>query len=415
MKKLIQTFAIFLVSFLAVFAASAQTPATSPAPSSQEIGITPTLALGDVTAVDAASKTMMLKTKDGDIIVLLSDTTAYKRVPPGEKTLTNATPITLQEVGVGDRVIAMGKVADDKKSVTAKQVILMTKADIAKKQEREREEWRRRGVAGRVTSLNATSKEITISVRSLTGETSVTIVDTAKATFRRYTPDSVKFSDAKPSTFFDLRVGDQLRALGTKGADGTKFTPEEIVSGSFRTVAGTITAIDATTGEIQIKNLQTEKPMTIVVGKDAMLRRLPQMGMFGGGGPGGPGGGQGGSGGQMIMRPQQSGQGGQGGPGQGGQGGPGQGGMRMNGGGPDFDEMIERWPAVTLAELKVGDMIGASSSAGADPNRVVAIKLLAGIEPFIRMQQMQQAQRQGQNQISSPSLNLPGLDSIGIP
>ena len=60
----------------------------------------------------------------------------------------------------------------------------------------------------------------------------------------------------------------------------------------------------------------------------------------------------------------------------GGQGGP--------GGGPrgGIDEMLERFPTITAADLKVGEMIAISSSKTASLDRITAIKLLAGVEPY---------------------------------
>ena len=56
---------------------------------------------------------------------------------------------------------------------------------------------------------------------------------------RRYAPDSVKFDDAKPGTLEQIKAGDQLRARGTKSDDGKEMTAAEIVSGTFRSIAGT--------------------------------------------------------------------------------------------------------------------------------------------------------------------------------
>ena len=56
-----------------------------------------------------------------------------------------------------------------------------------------------------VTALNAETKEITITTR---GRDSKTItIDASAADFRRYSPDSVRFADAKPSSFADIAVG----------------------------------------------------------------------------------------------------------------------------------------------------------------------------------------------------------------
>jgi len=53
-------------------------------------------------------------------------------------------------------------------------------------------------------------------------------------------------------------------------------------------------------------------------------------------------------------------------------------------GGPDIQQMLEMLPAATLAELKPGQMIVVSSTVGADPSRVTAIQLVAGIEPIVQ-------------------------------
>lgn len=429
MKRIFNFNIIFLLLVFVVNVANGQTPTSA--------NTKPSMIVGEVTSIDGLNKKMTIKTKDGDLTVVLSEKTEYLKVQPGATTLAGATTITIAEIGLGDGIIANGVLDDVNKLVPAKKLILMSKADIAKKQEAEREEWRRRGIAGRITQLNISKYEVTIAVNSLTGETFTTLVNADKAKFLRYSPDSVKFSDAKESSFLELKVGDQLRALGTKGEEGKIFTPEEVISGSFKTIAGTVTEVDTATGEVKIKSLENEKLiLTVVISKDTVIRRLPQqmMGFLGGQM------GQNGQGGQQVMmRPQgtQGGQtGGQGGQRQGGQQGnqqsgqqgnqqAGQGGQRPGGqqaGGPrafgggnfDINEMIERLPAIPITDLKVGDMIGASSSVGDDPTRYKAIKLLAGVEPLVRLGQMQQAQRQATGG-GSPSLNLPGLDGIGIP
>ncbi len=185
--------------------------------------------------------------------------------------MTNATDITLADVGEGDRIMARGNVAADQKSVPAAMVIVMTKGDLAKKQEAERAEWRKRGILGVITALKPDTNEITISNRSMAGMQSVIIPVSDKTEMRRYAPDSIKFGDAKPSSFGELKVGDQLRALGDRPPDNPlRFNPEKVVTGSFRTVAGVVTAIDAATGEIKINELEKKHPLTIIIKHEAV-------------------------------------------------------------------------------------------------------------------------------------------------
>ena len=381
MRKNCTLLILILLSTMTV--AWGQATATGTTAQGGDAGITPNRVIGELKAIDATSKQLIVKTDAGALVTAtLNDTTQFMRVAPGETNLTNATKITFADLAEGDRVMAMGKVSDDKKSVPTRAVIVMTKADIAKKQDAERAEWRRRGILGVVSALNPATKEITISSRSMAGVQSVIIPVSDKVEMRRYAPDSIKFGDAKNSTFAELQVGDQLRALGERAPDGTRFTPEKVVTGAFRTVAGTVTAVDPATGEVKITEAEKKQALTIVVKSDAVLRRFPSE--MGGGG--------------MMMMQRPSGgapAGGQapagatpGSPAAGGAAGGGPG----RGGGFNVQDMLERLPTVTLAEVKPGEMIIVSSTKGADPTRLTAISLLSGAEPFLAMLAARQPQ-----------------------
>lgn len=361
-----------------------------------DAGITAKYALGEVKTIDAAAKQLTIKTDAGaTVTVTVTDKTSYKKLAPGEKSLASATDTTLAEVGEGDRIMARGNVDVEHKSVPALQIIVMTKGDLAKKQESERAEWRRRGIVGVISALKPDTKEITISHRAMGGTQAVVMQVADNTEMRRYAPDSIKFSDAKPSSFGELKVGDQLRALGDRGEDPLRFTPQKIVSGSFRTIAGVVKEVDPATGEIKINELEKKTPLTIVVKQDAVLRRFPpasemgaMMGGFGrrpdgAGGPGGPGGqapaaGQGQGQAQAGARPQNAGAPGAGGPGGGGPNGP-------RGGGFNINDMLERLPTISLADVKVGDTIIVSSTQGVDPTRLTAISLVTGADTLLAM------------------------------
>ena len=382
MKALFLAFALVFAVAVSAANVQAQSPATTTGAS--DPSISPNRALGEVKLIDASAKQMTLKTDAGSVVVVtLSDATSYMRVAPGETTLTNATKITFAEVAEGDRVLAMGKTSDDRKAVTARTIIVMTKADIAKKQEAERAEWKRRGVLGIITGLKPETKEITISSRTGAGPQALIIPVSEKVEMRRYAPDSIKFADAKPSTFEDLKVGDQLRALGERNTAGSQFNAEKVVTGAFKMVAGVVTAIDVATGEVKINDMQTKQPLTIVIKNDAVLRKFPPASEMGGmmmsrpAGAGGPGG-QAPAGGQGA-----------------GQGtGPG-GGGRMGGGGMNMQEMLERLPTIAIADVKVGDTIMVSSTKGADPTRLTAISLISGADTLLNLLAARQAQAGG--------------------
>ncbi len=380
---------------------------------SADIGIKATLAAGEVTSVVAGK--IVLQTKDGAIEVVLSDKTEYKRIPPENPILPAAVVSKFDEIGVGDKLLVTGKVSDDKKTIPAKAVYLLTKSDIAQKQTNEREEWKTRGISGQIKAINPQTKEITVLVRSVVGSKDVLVSPKDNAKFLRYAPDSVDYNEAVASSFSGIKVGDSLRALGDKNADGSTFSAEKLVSGAFQTVAGTITAIDTAKNEITINNIKTKKDVTIAVGKNSVLKQFPvemaqrmaqfQMAQASGIQPGGQGGG---------TRPPQ---GNQPGDGQGG-------GAGFRGGGGSIDDLLERFPNISLADLKVGEMIAVSSTKGANAVpivgvnavRITAIKLLSGVEPFLKAQQSSTGgnRRNGQGGQDS-GFSIPGLEGAGFP
>src|SRR5438477_2122461 len=282
--KLILSLAILLGAACALWA-------QTPTPAAQIAGV-----IGEVKNIDMATNQIIVRAESGVLsTVILNEKTQYKRMAPGAKSLTGAADITLADVGSGDRVWARWRPGTDQTTVPAAQLVVMSKADLAKKQEEERAEWRKRGVSGIVSSVNPSTREITVSSSSLTGQTqSVIIPITDKVLMRRYPPDTVpKYSEAKPSSLEEVKVKDQLRALGDKSADGTHLTAEEVVFGTFKIAGGTVTAIDVANNQIKINDLTTKKPLTIVFKPDSIIRRLPRGAamMFGGGM--GAGGGQG--------------------------------------------------------------------------------------------------------------------------
>ena len=77
--------------------------------------------MGEVTAVAAQSGQILLKTDKGEAVtVTVNAGTAFRRVPPGAQDLTKAASIALSDLGVGDRILAIGQKSDDQKSVVAR-------------------------------------------------------------------------------------------------------------------------------------------------------------------------------------------------------------------------------------------------------------------------------------------------------
>ncbi|MGH9434776.1 MAG: hypothetical protein ACRD06_02115, partial [Terriglobia bacterium] len=205
-----------------------------------------------------------IKTDSGpEAAIEVEDSTRLLRIQPGQKSLKDATPLKLQDLQVGDRVLVMGKGSSDGKSVLATSVIAIKQSDLAQEHQREEEEWQKNGVGGLVKAVDPAADTITIATNA--GGKTVTIHASKTTILRRYAPGSVRFQDAKPGTFDQIKPGDQLRARGVLSAGGTEMAAAEVVSGSFENIAGTITSVDSGAGEITVMDLVSKKPVLVKI------------------------------------------------------------------------------------------------------------------------------------------------------
>jgi len=329
--------------------------------------------VGTVSLFKAATAEIEIKPDIGEPVAMkvTADTVAQK-VAPGVTDLKKAEPIKITDVALGDRVLA----TPEPGTGNLRRIVVMSVTDIAKKNEADKLDWSRRGVAGVVSAK--IGNDVTLKIRTLTGESQAVVTVTDKTSFKRYAPDSVKFADAKISKLSEIGVGDQVRARGVKSEDGLKVTAEDVVFGTFVTKAGTITAVNPDTREITVKDLANNKPLVIRFTADSQIKKMPDMagmmmGGMGGMGRGGPPAGIGGG------APPGAARGGM--PAGGPPGGMGRGGMPAM----DINAMLERMPLAKLEDLKAGETIVVSSTKGAKSNEVTAIMMLANAGSILQM------------------------------
>jgi hypothetical protein len=349
----------------------------APAPWAQDASQSPvTRAVGTVKVIGVNSITLT-PDSGSDLTILLQPSTRILRVPPGQKDLKDAAPIQVQDLQVGDRVLVRGKASDDGKSLVALSIVAMKKSDIDEKRQRDRDDWTKRGIGGIVASVDTGSGAITISTVVLGGTKTVAVHTSKDTLIRRYATDSVKFDDAKPGTLGQIQPGDQLRARGTRSADGSDLTAEEIVSGSFRNIAGTVASIDVSGNSLSVMDLKTKKAVVVKITADSQLRKLPLPVAQGiamrlkGGPPGSPQAGA--PAGNRPAPPAESGE-------------PPAGaaaGSPRSGAPRDFQQILSRLPAETLADLLKGDAVMIVTTQGTDSGEVTAITLLSGVEPIL--------------------------------
>jgi ribosomal protein L21E len=330
--------------------------------------------LGSITAI--SGDTLTVKTDQGDAHqVQVPSTAQLKRIAPGQTDLSKAETIDLSGLAVGDRVLVNIDPNATGGTPQAARIIAIKQADVAKKQEAEAAEWNQ-GVHGLVKSVDAASGVIQVNMR-VGAVTKLVTVNTTQATaLKRYASGSVNFSEAVPAPISAIQPGDQIFVRGTKSADGTSIAADGVVSGSFRSIAGTVISIDASGSTVTVKDLATKKPVTVRITADAQLRRLDdKMATMiaarlkgGQGGAGGSGGGQrnfsqnGGSGGQRSSGP-------------------------GSGAGGDLESILERAQTIQLASLQKGEAV--MIVATEDSSGVNAIKLLAGVEPLLEAPEAQ--------------------------
>jgi hypothetical protein len=306
--------------------------------------------------------------------VQVADSTRIVRVAPGQKDLKGAVQLQLKDLQVADRMLVRGKLADDGKTIIASSVIVIKETDIAARQQQEQQDWQKRGIGGLVTAVDAGTGTVTISTG--VGRSKALAVRTSKDTIiRRYAPDSVKFDDAKPSTISEVKTGDQLRARGAKNADGSEMAADEIVFGSFRNIAGTILSTDVADNSLSVMDLLTKKPVTLRITNDSQLHSLPPMVAqriamrLKGGTPDGAqatGANPPADAARASSEQRPSGSGG-----------------TRSGGTPDFQQMLNRMPTVSLNDLQKGNAVIVVATEGTTNSQPSAITLLTGVEPIL--------------------------------
>ena len=142
------------------------------------------------------------------------------------------------------------------------------------------------------------------------------------------------------------------------------MTAEEIVTGSFRNVAGTVNSVDASSGTINVQDLLSKKPVQVKVTAESQLHKLPAemaqriaMRLKGSMPPGTPGA-------AGASTPPAA--------------------ATAGGGAPDFAQMLNRMPVTTLADLHKGDAVLIVTTEGSASGGGTAITLLSGVEPILQ-------------------------------
>lgn len=351
-------------------------------------GATPGGAAAQAAQAQVARQVGVIKSINGTAITLGTDAGAeisvqvasnaiMVRVAPGQTDLKNAEHIQLSDLHVGDRVLVRGQASSDAKSFVAIGVISMSRSDVQAQQQHDREDWQKRGIGGLVSSVDSGTGTITISTAAVGATKTVGIHTTPSTILRRYAAGSIQFDDAKPAPIGQIKPGDQLRARGERSADGSEFAAVEVVSGSFRNIAGTIRSVDVKENVVTVMDLIAKKPFSVKITGQSQLRVLPP---------------------EMAQRvafrfkgtrnAAPPSQGAASPPAQsaspnGGEYRGGAGGGRAGGGQADFQQIVSRVPPAAITDFKKDDAVMVVATQGADEGDVTAITMLGGVEPIL--------------------------------
>lgn len=388
---------LWVVLVAASWAALPQAPPCFAIGSRQQAQSSPARAvakrIGAIKAINGTEITLTPET-GADVKITVQPAAQIVRIAPGEVNVNNVTPIQLQDLQVGDLIRATGWASGEIPFPVLK-IVVMKHTEVEARHQQDLQDWQKRGVGGLVSAVDASAGTVTISVVSFSGKKELIIRTSKRTVIRRYALDSVKFDDAKTGTLQEIHSGDQLRARGDRKADGAELAAEEIVSGSFRNIAGTVNSVDASAGMLSVHDLLSKKNVVVKVTTDSQLRQLPpemaqriaarlkgqasgttsQAGTGAGitgassssAAPTAPAG-------QPVASPPSPGS---------------DGAMARNsmggrsGGSPDLQQMLSRMPAASLADLHKGDAVMLVSTEGATGTGT-AIQLLSGVEPILQ-------------------------------
>jgi hypothetical protein len=313
--------AVMALLFLPCTAALAQTPAKS--------------VVGTVSSFNKDAKTLDVRPDSGaPVPVKLLGNTLVQRIAPGQTSLANAATIQPSDIATGDRVLVT--VASN--GTDALRVVVISAADIAKRDDADREDWNKRGISGIVASKTG-DQVLLQKTKTPAGEVQPVITVSDKTKILRYSPDSVKFADAKVSKLDEISAGDQIRARGMKSA-ATAVDAEEIVFGTFLTKAGSVTAVDAAAKEITVKELGSGKTIFVRLTPDSTIKQMPAA-PADGRGPGPAAG--------------------------------------------NLSQIIDRLATGKVDDIKPGTSIVVSSTKGSEADKLTAIVIVANADQLIRM------------------------------
>jgi hypothetical protein len=188
---------------------------------------------GQVFFTNGVDRTITLKTDSGDLVAFnyhgdtsfLHPGTEPQRDLGGNRMLP-------QELNTGDR-LCVGTSAPLLVTVTPRR-------EIQAEQKKELGEWQADSLYGIVSEIDRKAQLFTLEVSTGDTKTTHVVEVSTSAAYWVLPPNSIRMSDAVTGSLEGVAPGDTLYVHGTKGGASENFIASLIVSGGFRSFAGTI-------------------------------------------------------------------------------------------------------------------------------------------------------------------------------
>ena len=313
--------------------------------------------IGSVLKINQDNREISVKTAEGQTVnIKVTEKATFARIKPTDKTLEKATQITIRDIIPNSRILARGEMSKDTNEFAAQMIVVVAEDNAAPTNSD------RTNIQGVVSRIDIAKKEITIKGFIASTPREITInASSTNINFRRYAANSIKFNDSLPSGFENIKVGDQLKGTGKLSIEGLSFSPETIISGTFRTIGGSILSIDLSDKVITVSDMQSRQPIKIKIDPEINLKKLTTEKSK-----------------ELIT-------------------------LSLNknsqklGGAPvtgDLKSFFDTLPATSLEQLKVGSSIIMSAILGDNNTPSTAFQMLTDVEPLFKT--IQENQKKGQ-------------------
>jgi predicted RNA-binding protein len=222
--------------------------------------------VGNISKIDIEKGEISIKNQEGEEKTLkIIKSTSFLRLDSEGMPLENAQRISLNELILGNRLFVRGIKSAEKNYFLLQTVIVLQNLPSQGASQ----------IQGRVTSIDISKKEIKIT-GSLQTENRIIVIDASSESvdFRRYGYKSLKFDDSVKGTFEQIKIGDNLKSLGTFDDKISTFKPKVLISGTFKVLAGKIKLLDFQSNEVTIIETQTNQTFKLKIVEDVRLKKL---------------------------------------------------------------------------------------------------------------------------------------------